>query len=131
MKFMLDGCDISFVVEAPNDITLEQLLKQTDKIKPDYCACGIRSLYADESDWPVEIAIGYNWIEKKSLDVACQIKEDITMDKHEIVMDAQSEANIAKERLMRIADSLYEAGAIRQAKSLETIIEKLEIWQNK
>lgn len=53
------------------------------------------------------------------------------MDKHEIVMEAQSEANMAKERLMRIADKLYEAGAIRQAKSLETIIKKLEIWQNK
>lgn len=37
MRFVLDGCDISFVAEAPSDITLEQLLKQCDKIKPDWC----------------------------------------------------------------------------------------------
>lgn len=34
MKFVLNGCDISFVAEAPADITLEQLLKQCDRIKP-------------------------------------------------------------------------------------------------
>lgn len=28
MKFMLDGCDIAFVAEAPEDITLKQLLQQ-------------------------------------------------------------------------------------------------------
>ena len=28
MKFILNGCDISFVAEAPEDITLKQLLKQ-------------------------------------------------------------------------------------------------------
>lgn len=44
MRFVLDGCDISFVAEAPSDITLEQLLKQCDKIKPDWCACGICSI---------------------------------------------------------------------------------------
>lgn len=27
IKFILDGCDISFVAEAPEDITLKQLLK--------------------------------------------------------------------------------------------------------
>ena len=26
IRFMLDGCDISFVAEAPEDITLAQLL---------------------------------------------------------------------------------------------------------
>lgn len=26
MKFILNGCDISFIVEAPKDITLGQLL---------------------------------------------------------------------------------------------------------
>ena len=35
MKFILNGCDISFIAEAPEDITLKQLLRQTDKIKPD------------------------------------------------------------------------------------------------
>lgn len=36
MKFKLDGCDIGFVAEAPGDITLKQLLKQCDRIIPDY-----------------------------------------------------------------------------------------------
>lgn len=44
IKFLFNGCDINFVAEAPADITLEQLLKQCDKIIPDYCACGICSL---------------------------------------------------------------------------------------
>ena len=30
MKFILNGCDISFTAEAPEDITLKQLLKQSD-----------------------------------------------------------------------------------------------------
>ena len=47
MKFVLNGCDISFLADAPEDITLKELLVQADKIKPDWCACGIRS--AD--DW--------------------------------------------------------------------------------
>ena len=44
IKFLLNGCDISFIAEAPEDITLKELLAQTDKLKPDWCACGIRSL---------------------------------------------------------------------------------------
>ena len=75
MKFMLDGCDISFIAEAPNDITLEQLLKQTDKIEPDWCACGIRSLKESEQHIPVEIVIGYSEIRKADENVPCQIKE--------------------------------------------------------
>lgn len=43
----------------------------------------------------------------------------------------QSEANSPKEQLMKIMDELEEAGFIREAKSLGTIIFKLEIWQNK
>ena len=58
IKFMLDGCDISFVAEAPEDITLKQLLKQCDRIVPDYCACGIRSLTKTEEK--VEISIDYD-----------------------------------------------------------------------
>lgn len=38
MRFVLNGCDISFTAEAPEDITLKQLLKQCDKIQPDWCA---------------------------------------------------------------------------------------------
>lgn len=43
----------------------------------------------------------------------------------------QNDANNAKERLMEICYKLEEAGFIRQAKSLDTIICKLEEWQNK
>lgn len=32
MKFILNGCDISFIAEAPEDITLKQLLKQCDQV---------------------------------------------------------------------------------------------------
>lgn len=75
IKFILDGCDISFVAEAPEDITLKQLLKQCDKIKPNWCACGIRSWR--ESDWKeVELRIGYDSIEKVAEVVSCSIKEE-------------------------------------------------------
>lgn len=78
MKFVLNGCDISFIAEAPEDITLKQLLKQCDKIKPDYCACGICSLQylkISESINP-EIIIGYDSIKKSNDGVGCTIKED-------------------------------------------------------
>ena len=78
MKFILNGCDISFVAEAPEDITLKQLLKQCDKIKPDWCACGIcsveKSSYPD--DTPAEIIIGYDDVKKADDNVACTIEEE-------------------------------------------------------
>lgn len=75
IKFVLDGCDISFVAEAPADITLKQLLKQCDKIKPDYCACGIRSWV--EGDYSkTELLIDYDSIKKADgVFVSCRIKE--------------------------------------------------------
>jgi hypothetical protein len=76
MRFMLDGCDIAFVAEAPADITLEDLLKQCDKIKPDWCACGIRSLRPDEASMDTDIIIGYNSIRKANDDVSCAILEE-------------------------------------------------------
>jgi hypothetical protein len=79
MKFVLNGCDISFTAEAPEDITLKQLLKQCDKIKPDWCSCGICSYekldYKD--DYPAEIIIGYDSIEKANDNVSCTIVEDL------------------------------------------------------
>lgn len=76
MKFVLNGCDISFTAEAPEDITLKQLLEQCDKIKPDWCACGICSYkearYKDTVE--PEIIIGYNSIRKANEDVSCTIK---------------------------------------------------------
>lgn len=78
MRFVLNGCDISFLAEAPADITLEQLLKQCDKIRPDWCACGICSyehLHIAPEREP-EIIIGYDSIQKADDDVACSIKEE-------------------------------------------------------
>lgn len=59
IKFWLDGCDICFLAVAPEDITLKQLLKQCDRIKPDYCACGIRSWKEGDFD-KTEIEIDYD-----------------------------------------------------------------------
>lgn len=76
IKFILNGCDISFIAEAPADITLEQLLKQCDKIEPDWCACGICS--AEKSglqDCETEIFIDYESVKKANDDVSCSIKE--------------------------------------------------------
>lgn len=79
MKFILNGCDISFIAEAPEDITLKQLLKQCDKIKPDWCACGICSyeqVYGKNTDYDADLIIGYESIIKTSEDVDCTIKND-------------------------------------------------------
>lgn len=77
MKFVLNGCDISFIAEAPPDITLEQLIKQCDKIKPYWCACGVCSL--EEASLPenikTEIIIGYDSIKKVDDDVNCRIED--------------------------------------------------------
>ena len=77
MKFILNGCDISFIAEAPEDITLKQLLTQCDKVYPDWCACGIcsceRAGFGNNLD--AEIIIGYDSIEKANEDVSCQIKK--------------------------------------------------------
>lgn len=72
IRFILNGCDISFVAEAPEDITLYELLKQCDKIKPDWCACGIKTL---DFEFETEIFIGYNNIRKANDGVACKIVE--------------------------------------------------------
>lgn len=74
IRFRLDGCDIFFDAEAPADITLEQLLKQADRIKPMYCACGIRSMHEDE-DYPPEIRFTYDDVLKLDEDAACEIRE--------------------------------------------------------
>lgn len=51
--------------------------------------------------------------------------------KRQAIKKAQDDANAAKERLISIMYELEEAGAIRQARSLEKIIARLEVWQNK
>ena len=56
--------------------TLKQLIEQCDKIKPDYCACGICSLeyvgFPEEID--SEIIIGYDSVRKTNEDVCCKIQ---------------------------------------------------------
>ena len=49
----------------------------------------------------------------------------------EFLRQKQSEASVAKEKLIQSMSALEEQGFIRQSKSLETIIVKLEVWQNK
>jgi hypothetical protein len=78
MKFVLNGCDISFIAEAPEDITLKQLLKQCDRIKPDWCACGLRSARKTFEDIGAEIVFGYDDVRKTSDDVPCKIMADGT-----------------------------------------------------
>ena len=73
IKFMLDGCDIQFYAEAPADMTLEQLLKQCDRIEPDYCCCGICS--ADFDDNRLELRFDYDDVEKADGGVPCRIWE--------------------------------------------------------
>lgn len=77
IKFVLNGCDISFIAEAPEDITLKQLLEQCDKIKPYWCACGICSCekagFRDDDE--PEIIIDYDNIRKANDDVSCKIIE--------------------------------------------------------
>lgn len=75
IKFLLNGCDICFVASAPKDITLEQLLKQCNRIKPDYCACGITDKYIDKYG-NVEIEIDYDDIHKTNEDVSCEIEDN-------------------------------------------------------
>ncbi len=78
IKFILDGCDISFIAEAPADITLKQLLEQTDKIKPDWCACGICSYERGgfTSEHTPEIIIDYDSIRKADESAPCSVVED-------------------------------------------------------
>ena len=52
-------------------------------------------------------------------------------EKRDYVDLIKIEACVPKYRLMELADKLGEVGAIREQKSLESIIWKLELWRNK
>ena len=52
-------------------------------------------------------------------------------EKRAEIAHLKNEACTPKSRLMELAYRLEELGAIREAHSLESIIWKLEIWQNK
>lgn len=77
IKFVLNGCDISFTAEAPKDITLEQLLKQCDRIKPNWCACGICSYdYVKYSD-DIKPELRFEYNDVKNIDnCSCEILGD-------------------------------------------------------
>ena len=52
-------------------------------------------------------------------------------EKRDYIEHIKREACTPKSRLMELAEKLGEAGAVRDQKSLESIIWKLELWQNK
>ena len=82
MKFVLNGCDISFVAEAPEDIKLRDLIIQCDRIEPDWCACGICSLEARElynAETEIFITEGDVW--KANDGVCCKIRPKKTEEK--------------------------------------------------
>lgn len=74
MKFILNGCDISFIAEAPEDMTVKQLVRQGDRIEPDWCACGICSAEKREfENHDPEIIFDYDDVQKANEDVSCRI----------------------------------------------------------
>lgn len=77
VKFVLNGCDISFIAEAPEDITLKQLLVLCDRIEPEWCACGICTAEKEGCvNSPVEIKFTYDSVEKVDENAPCTIEED-------------------------------------------------------
>lgn len=54
-----------------------------------------------------------------------------TEEKHEKIESIKSDANEAKSRLIDLMYELRDIGANREANSLETIVCKLEVWQNR
>jgi hypothetical protein len=77
IKFWLDGCDISFLAEAPEDITLKELLVLCDRIEPDYCACGIKSFIESQRRFEtVELVFTKEDVKKAQKYVSCKIHEN-------------------------------------------------------
>lgn len=78
IKFVLNGSDISFLAEAPEDMTLNQLLKQCDRIDTSgWGECGICTCKrAGVSSKPTPaITFDYNDVKKNKEDLPCEIKE--------------------------------------------------------
>lgn len=70
IKFILNGCDIEFTAEAPEDMSVKQLVEQASRIIPDWCACGICNSEHDDS----EIIFDYNNVSKRDENVSCSIR---------------------------------------------------------
>lgn len=77
IRFILDGCDISFTATAPADMTLAQLLKQADRIEPHWCACGIRSWGAQFDYDHTDLVFDYDDVRKVDEWAECDIKPAI------------------------------------------------------
>lgn len=77
IKFLLAGCDISFVAEAPADMTVKQLLDQASKINPWWCDCGVHYLRKSMKDFSPEISFDYNGVKKTREDVECDVKGEV------------------------------------------------------
>lgn len=83
IKFWLDGCDICFLAEAPEDIKLKDLLALCDRIEPDYCACGLKSYINPDGRYASkpEIIFTMDTVTKEE-DTACKIHKDDTWYKN-------------------------------------------------
>ena len=49
---------------------------------------------------------------------------------YDVLKETECDVENAKQKLISVMHKLEEVNAIREARSLETIIEKLEKWQN-
>ena len=74
IKFHFGG-ENTFVAEAPEDITLKQLLAQVDKVIPFWGGEGLHSLAENEQHWEVDLYIDYESI-KRAPHADCRIKGD-------------------------------------------------------
>ena len=70
-KFIIEGRDTYLKGIAPADITLKQLLKQCDRIKPSRYTCVLKSDFMPEV--PVDIIIMYDSITKVAEHAPCTI----------------------------------------------------------
>ena len=70
-KFIIEGRGTYLKIVAPADITLKQLLKQCDRIKPAWHGCDLKSDFIPEA--PTDIIIMYDSITKVVEDAPCTI----------------------------------------------------------
>ena len=76
INFVFINRDSYLKIVAPADITLKQLLKQCDRIKPAWHGCGIKSDIMPKA--PIDIIIMYDSITKVVEDAPCTILPEET-----------------------------------------------------
>lgn len=69
-----DGENWTFNAETEEDMTVKQLIEQSNRIKPDYCACGVCSVPERLMDSPTEIIFDYDDVRKTGEVSPCTIK---------------------------------------------------------